>query len=184
MALIRTKRNYDYSTFDDRALTHDGCIVDVGCAGWDMFASIAGKKRIIGVDPFEEHHPDYELFKGVLSPVMGEVAISNDADESSLNAPVLTKKVKSLPWKGFCLIYEVKSVSILKLNIEGAEYPLLHSMGSDDFEKIDQIMVSFHDWINPKWKNLTDASIYLLQANGFDMVHKASQYGWHLFVKR
>ncbi len=184
MALMRTKEAYDYSTVDDRFLTHDGCIVDIGCAGWDMFASLVGKKRIIGVDPFEDEKEGYEFYKGVLSPVNGEVCISNNKDESSLmSVENWHCHIDSRTWKYFCEVEEIDQISILKLNIEGAEYPLLHSMDTDDFDKIDQIMVSFHDWINPKWRHLTFASVQLLLCNGYQLTHTASQYGWRLFVK-
>jgi hypothetical protein len=183
--LVRTKENYDYSTYDDRALTHDGCIVDVGCAGWDMFASLVGKKRIIGVDPFEEFKEGFEFHQSVLGASNGTAWIEDDGDESSIYKwGSGNRTVGMSSWKSFCGVHNVDKISILKLNIEGAEYPLLHSMDTDDFAKIDQIMVSFHDWINPKWEPLTHAATHLLTLNGFELVHIASQYGWRLFVKR
>lgn len=185
--LVRSKSNYDYSTYDDRALLHDGCIVDVGCAGWDMFASLVGKKRIIGVDPFEEEKEGFEFYKGILGPIYGEAWITDNSDESTnMFYPQGQSYLlfRSVNWKLFCQEQNIDRVSILKLNIEGAEYPLLHSMDTDDFEKIDQIMVSFHDWINPKWKHLTQASHHLLIANNFELGHVASQYGWHLYLKK
>ena len=65
-----------------------------------------------------------------------------------------TIEIQMLDWKTFCNKFEIDKVSVLKLNIEGSEYPLLHSMDSEDFSKINQIAVSFHDWMNPKWRNL------------------------------
>lgn len=188
--LIRTKENYDYSTIDDRIFTHDGVVCDIGCKGWDWCASLVGKKRIIGVDPYEEVAPKgWELYKGVLGACHGKVFISHENDESSIMVQASDKHnwfevVEMRSWKVFCQVYSIDRVSLLKLNIEGAEYPLLNSMDLGDFDKIDQIAVSFHDWINPKWKFLTQASHHLLLANNFELAHVASQYGWYLYLKK
>lgn len=183
---MRTKENYDYSTISDRVFEHDGCICDLGCVSWDMFESLIGKKRIIGADPFAEERDGCEYYEGVITPFDSfSVFISNTYDDSANQfGGGDSTYVNGLSWKSFCRKYDIDKVSILKLNIEGAEYPLLNSMDSDDFAKIDQIMVSFHDWINPKWKHLTTASHCLLQENGFELAHTASQYGWRLYLKK
>lgn len=170
--------NYDYSTIDDRAFTHDGVIVDAGCAGWDWSGSLIGKKRIIGVDPFESAIQGTEIFQGLLGSFIGTADVSKSADASSAMSggdysfPVLN-------WKTFCKKFDIEKVSVLKLNIEGAEYPLLNSMDTDDFKNIDQIAVSFHDWLNPKWKNLTYSTLHLLKLH-YNVQQLKSEYGWYL----
>jgi len=181
--LIRTKTNDDYSTIDDRALTHDGVIVDVGCAGWDMYGSLIGKKRIIGVDPFENPIEGTELFQGLLGAFNGIAFIKKSGDESSAMSEG-DLQFPTLSWKAFCKKYGINKVSVLKLNIEGAEYPLLNSMDSYDFQNIDQIAVSFHDWLNPKWKHLTASAIHLLESNNFTVTKLQSDWGWYLALKK
>jgi len=33
-----------------------------------------------------------------------------------------------ISWKNFCKLYNIDKISILKINIEGGEYPLLNSI--------------------------------------------------------
>jgi len=185
--IIRTKSAYDYCSVDDRCLTHNGVIVDVGCAGWDWCQFFIGKKRVIGIDPFEQNIKDAELLCACLGSAHGEVGIAFENDESSIYSDSKKEERFSFPmysWKSFCNSLNVTSVSVLKLNIEGAEYPLLHSMDTEDFKMIDQIAVSFHDWINPKWKHLTTSAIHLLELNGFTVTKLKSEWGWYLAVKK
>jgi hypothetical protein len=56
-------------------------------------------------------------------------------------------------------------------------------MDTDDFKQIDQIAVSFHDWLNPKYKNLTESSLVLLKKSGFKIISIYKPYGWYLAIK-
>lgn len=184
--LIRTIPKYDYSTVDDRAFTHDGVIVDVGCAGWDWCEAFIGKKRVIGVDPFEKTTPpNTELARCVIGAVSGSALMQTDGDASSSTSYTTEDTISVLmhSWKDFCFTYDIKNISVLKLNIEGMEYSLLHSMDSEDFSKIDQIAVSFHDWMKPEWSKLTLAAIHLLQMNNFNVHKLDSEWGWFLAIK-
>jgi hypothetical protein len=87
-------------------------------------------------------------------------------------------------WKSFCKYYNIDKVSLLKLNIEGSEYPLLNSMGKDDFEKIDQIAVSFHNWENANWELITQSTFHLLTLAGFEIQSTYPGWGWWLAVKK
>jgi hypothetical protein len=88
-----------------------------------------------------------------------------------------------LSWKTFCKRFNIDKVSILKINIEGSEYSFLDSLDETDFFKINQIVISFHDWLNPEYKELTDYSIELLKKNGYTIISTYFKYGWYLCVK-
>jgi len=186
--IIRTKSAYDYSSVDERCLTHNGVIVDCGCLGWDWSQFFFGKKRVIGVDPFENEIDGAELFKGCLTDMDGQIDISNNSDESSCMAFLQGDKSKtpvpSLTFKTFCKRYNIHSISVLKLNIEGGEYSLLKSFDAEDFKMIDQIAISFHDWINPNWKEYTENAIKNLELNGFTVTKLKSDWGWYLAIKK
>lgn len=187
--IIRTKSAYDYTSVDDRCLTHNGVIVDVGCAGWDWCNFFIGKKRIIGIDPFENEIEGAELFKGLIGCYNGTglidcVGDASSAMSSTINTGFNLKEVPVMDWTKFKQTYKIDSISVLKLNIEGAEYPLLNSMDTEDFKMIDQIAVSFHDWINPKWKLLTASTIHLLELNGFNVRKLDCEWGWYLCIKK
>ena len=79
--------------------------------------------------------------------------------------------------------FNIDSISVLKVNIEGGEYPLFASMLASDFERIDQIAVSFHDWMLPGWKKNTTAMLALLDSNQFSIRELAPHIGWYLATK-
>jgi FkbM family methyltransferase len=188
--LIETYPGHLWSRIFDNALTDNGVIVDVGCLNWDWGQTLVGHKRIIGVDPIEKNKPDgCELFNGVLGASNGkvfmDVNVNTDASNIMNNKNIESEsesiiEIEMLDWKSFCKKFEIESISVLKLNIEGSEYPLLNSMDSEDFSKINQIAVSFHDWMNPRWNNLTKSSLQLLRDSGFDVIRIYETYGWYL----
>lgn len=187
--LIETFPGAPWSRIFDSALTDDGVIVDVGCYHWDWGRTLIGHKRIVGIDPIEKTIPDgCELFSGVLGPGNGRVSMNVNEDASNIvNNPNIAAKsiieIEMLNWKSFCQQFQIENISVLKINIEGSEYPLLNTMDTDDFSKIKQIAVSFHDWLNPKWVNLTKSSLQLLNNSGFDIIRIYPRYGWYLAFK-
>ena len=187
MGLIQTIKGEDYSSIDSRVFEHNGCVIDVGCLRWDWSYSLLGKKRIIGVDPFEQETPrGTELFQGILGSANGVVEIdAADCNSSiaNINSTNL-QKVECITWKTFCKKFNIDKISVLKLNIEGSEYSLLHSMDVKDFDKIDQILVSFHDWINKDWEPLTKSSLTLLESMGFEVNSVCEKAGWYLAIKK
>lgn len=182
--LIRTMEGLDYSFVDNRYQTDDGCIVDIGCLNWDWSNMFLKNKRVIGVDPQEKNIPEgAELFSGVIGPFNGRCNIYGVGEGATLNGDTDGYEIEMVSWKTFCQKFNINNISILKINIEGAEYPLLNSMETDDFEKIDQIAISFHNWLYPKQCKLTEASIFLLETNGFKVQKIQEQYNWWLATK-
>ncbi len=187
--LIELIKGVNYSRVHKRVFEHEGCIIDIGCVTWDWSSNFLGKKRVIGIDPFENTIPEgAELFKGVIGTTNGITWIDyNDWGSSIINnkGSIFNTTISPMiNYKTFCQTYNIDKVSILKMNIEGSEYPLLHSMDIDDFENIDQIVVSFHNWINPKWEYLTRASFVLLSEMGFELHCVNWQYRWYLAIKK
>jgi hypothetical protein len=180
--MIYTIEGYDYSAIDERALTHDGCIVDAGCFYWDWSAFFIGKKRVIGIDPLELIEKA-ELYRGILGPCDGNAFIGNNKGSSSMFGGKNRLLVSMISWKSFCRQYHINKVSVLKLNVEGAEYSILHSLDLQDYAKIDQIAVSFHDFLNDDWVALTRASLHLLEDVGYNLTPINKQYNWWLAKK-
>ena len=184
MRLIETIPNHPYSQVDPRCFTHEGVIVDVGCLEWNWCNIFLGKKRVIGIDPQEKPIEGAEFFKGFLGPFDGITRLYSSGHEAN----TLFKSSESalydvISWKTLCERFNIDKISVLKINIEGAEYSLLNSMTTDDFEKIDQIAISFHDWLNPNQSALKYASIELLKKVGFKVESIYPQWGWYLAVK-
>lgn len=187
--IIHTIDNRDYCTVLKRALTNDGDIVDVGCYTWDWSQFFIGKKRVIGVDPIENYTPEgAELFQGVIGSTDGSSLMNVDDVKSTIISKYVDSNnaldVQMVTWKTFCNNYNIDKISVLKVNIEGSEYALLDSMTQEDFDKIDQIAISFHDWLVPEWKHLTEIALTKLKNSGFTLVKINEQWNWYLAFKQ
>jgi hypothetical protein len=181
--LIQTIPGQDFSLVNDRCLSHPGCIVDIGCLGWDWSKFFIGKKRVIGVDPFEDAIDQTEIFKGCIYNFNGVMKLTNNDIATSMFGGGNTL-VGVITWKSFLMSFGIDSISVLKINIEGAEYELLKSMTSEDFKMIDQIAISFHDWLNPEWETDTKDCLKYLKKNDFEIKQIFPQWGWYLATKR
>jgi len=178
---ITTIQNYPYSTVHTKYKHSTGVIIDVGCLGWDWSSLFLKDKQVIGVDPQETTTPQgAELFKGVLSPFDGKIQLNPSGIGAQISSNGEGEWYNSLCWKSFCKKYQIQKVSILKLNIEGAEYALLASMDKEDFNKIEQIAVSFHDWLYPDQVHQKQAILKLLQDNGYTLMETFPTWGWWL----
>jgi hypothetical protein len=176
-----------WSVIDLSSLENNGCIVDLGCLSWNWSNSLIGRKRIIGVDPIEDFIPEnVEFFKGVIGPFNGKIKMSvnqNNNCVSSISNNDIGDEFEMLSLKNFCKKFDINLVSILKVNIEGSEYPFLHSLDKEDFKKINQIVISFHDWLDPNLEYLTQSSLYLLKQNGYTIISTFKHLGWYLCTK-
>jgi autotransporter strand-loop-strand O-heptosyltransferase len=181
--LIQTMEGLDYSTVNNRCLFDDGVIVDVGCLNWDWSNFFLGKKRVVGIDPFEEQIPFTELFKGVISNYNGTTKMKFSHEASTIINQSDGETVQVRTWGHFCNEYNIKKISVLKINIEGSEYDLLDSLTDDDFNNIDQIAISFHDWMIPEWKPKTERAIKILKSKNYDIQKINNSWGWYLAVK-
>lgn len=184
MNLIETIHNQPYSSINSNYKNVEGDIVDIGCLDWDWCNIFLGEKRVIGIDPQQNTIPKgAELFKGLIGPFDGLAKI----EETGIGAKISDNKKGQwydiLSWKSFCKLYNIGKVCVLKINIEGGEYPLLASMDRIDFEKINQIAISFHDWLYPEQKQQKYMCLKLLQDNGFNLKQTYRQWGWWLAYK-
>jgi hypothetical protein len=184
-----------WSRVHPRFMDHDGCIVDLGCLGWnsvfedktsDNWAGyFFNKKRVIGVDPQEQPNINAELFKGFISNFSGKAELVSNGIGAFMQKSS-NGIYDVLSWKDFKQKFSINSISILKINIEGSEWDLIDSFDDEDFCEIDQICVSFHDWL-PHFKEngifRTYNSVNKIISKGYIMTD-LELYGWKHFIKR
>jgi hypothetical protein len=182
-----------WSRIHPRFDRHNGCIVDLGCLGWNKnFDDITsdnwagyffGKKKVIGVDPQENPNEHSELFKGFISTFTGKANLSSNGIGGAM-IPNEMGEYDVITWSDFKSKFNIKSISILKVNIEGSEWDLFDSF--DDFDSIDQICVSFHNFLpqfnNQNYNKKTEECIDKIIKNNFTMID-LDIYGWKLFLK-
>lgn len=173
---------------------HDGCIVDLGCLGWNKDPNIIDsdnwtdyfidKKRIIGVDPQEDNKPNTELCRCFLSNFSGRANLISSGPSAKIQENP-NGEFDVLTWLDFKTKYNIGPISILKINIEGSEWDLIESFTSEDLYDIDQICVSFHDFLD-ELKHLhyrTSSCIIKLLENNYHVIDLGI-YGWKTFIKK
>lgn len=171
-----------WSRVHPRYLEHDGCVVDLGCLNWDWSGPLIPDKRVIGVDPQETERPDCEFFKGAISNKKGRGTIVG----ADIGASVQIGKqgdFEVIKWKDLLERFNIDKISILKVNIEGGEWNLIKSLRIKDFKNIDQISISFHNWLIPNKETETEECINKILKNGYEMFDLGI-YGWKLFLKK
>jgi hypothetical protein len=177
---FETIPNQQYSLVHNRCLVHMGHIIDLGCLYWDWSKFFIGKKPVIGVDPQENEIPGTSLFKGAISNFTGKGKL----DSLGIAAKLIPHNdgFDTLTWKDFIKKYNINSISVLKVNIEGSEYDLIKSFDHDDFNQIDQIAISFHHFVNPGWWSQTQECLHIIHSNNFQ-IRDLGIWGWYLCVK-
>ncbi len=162
-----------------------GTIVDLGCATWDWSQRFFGAKRVVGADPFEADPKvnGVEFFQGVVTVVRGHVQISREGTGSSTRCTANAVEVPAITLVDLLSRYNVEEIAALKINTEGSEYELLINLPEKLISKIDQIAVSFHDFIGIGSAKSVEAVLGYLR-NWYDVVMIDGRWSWYLLVRR
>jgi len=115
-----------------------------------------------------------------------EFYLSVDDESSSLNKKLRDKFeankdqdkaiVKLITISDIYEIFNLKKIDLLKMDIEGAELDILENFSEIDFEKINQISVEFHDFIDPSLRKRTEKCIKQLKDLGYSFIHKKGKF--------
>lgn len=169
----------EYRRVEDKIKEGIGIIVDAG-AHSGMFTmytkALNPKAQIIAVEPeannlalLKKHLAENKISKvkiiaGALAGETGErfLKISVDSHNHSLAAEGEVA-VKAFSFSDFCKNNKIKKVSLLKMDIEGAEYEVLKSLSVGDWLKIEVLIMEYHDNNFKNHKGLER----LLRENGF-----------------
>ena len=163
-----------------------GAIVDLGCASWDWSQRFFGKKRVLGADPFETAPSvvGVDLWKGAVTATSGEVRIHPNGHGSStrFGAAEQTTLVQAITLDDLLLRHAITDIAVLKLNVEGSEIEILMTLPERLFDRVDQIAVSFHDFIHGDHRK-TEATLHYLR-NWYEIVSIDPRYSWYLGIRR
>lgn len=85
-------------------------------------------------------------------------------------------KLKSISLETLIKSNDVDVVDILKIDVEGSEYEILENISDDILQKINQITVEFHDFIDPKLKSSTKNIINRMERLGYKIISKSTDY--------
>jgi FkbM family methyltransferase len=143
-------------------------VVDVGCAHSPELALLAMERfgaNVFAVDPTRKHAPALQAIQAQHSPrfthvqvavaaTPGEITFHESASNDSgsiLADHVNVRHDQTRSYEVRCvtpsgLLEEIgaKSVALMKLDLEGAEFDLLLGSQASEFAAIDQVFVEFH----------------------------------------
>lgn len=91
------------------------------------------------------------------------------ADENSLISSIyptgnnIEYEVDCVTFDSFLEEHGLDKIDLFKLDIEGAEFPILRSFGKDQFDKIDAFLIEYHEWNGGTKQELIDK----LESNGY-----------------
>lgn len=115
-----------------------------------------------------------------------EFYLSEDFECSSLNKNFRDKfgvnkkqnkvEVKMITLNDLLSTFNLKRIDLLKIDIEGAEWDILENFSKENYERIQQISVEFHDFIDPSLRKRTKKCIKRLKGLGYFLIHKKGKF--------
>lgn len=143
-------------------------VVDAGCSFEADFSVLMIERhgaRSFAVDPTLKHRPDLAVLEAryrnklfhlpfAIGPSDGELIFHEsktnesgsllDSHTNVKSDEIVSYAVRSVTIRKLVEELKADKIAILKLDIEGAEYPLLFSVSSSDLAPFDQIFIEFH----------------------------------------
>lgn len=97
-------------------------------------------------------------------------------DKYAREVPVVSTTLDEIVEK-----HALKSVELVKIDAEGAEYPILFNTSKKTLNKLQRIFFEYHDYIDPKFK-IKELTGYL-ESHGFRIKMSGSPFNlkYHLF---
>ena len=174
-----------------------GVVVDVGASNADssIYFAINGAQKVIALEPFPESYEigrynleiNHLTDKVVLLPYAladhdgyTEFLVSSDSPNANSIYPSeylessgvrFSEKITVETISLFTLIqkFNINRISLLKMDCEGCEYKVLRNVTNDILDKIDTIMLEYHDYP----KDIPD----ILQNAGFKVIYENKPVG-------
>jgi FkbM family methyltransferase len=126
----------------------------------------------------------------ILEAAVGNKTISNrkfylskNWHENSLHRSLIVEKVgqseitvRMVTLEDIFSLYHLEKIDLLKVDIEGEEWNLFEKFSKHDFERIYQISVEFHDFLDPSLRRRTERSIKILKELGYSFIYAGTGY--------
>jgi FkbM family methyltransferase len=114
--------------------------------------------------------------------VPGDRCATGHVHPSTEGAPML--RVRQLCFRDFLAEFpDVGEIDLVKTDIEGAELGLFATMGAQDFARIRQLSVEFHDFLYPDTTPAVEAAKRRIRSFGFRCIPFSRTNGDVLFVR-
>lgn len=160
--------DHQYRYCDEVIRKAENAIIDIGghLGFFSLYASLLNPR--VPIYSFEPHNGNFELLKKNLkenrvknvtaknlavSDQVGEVELlisQEDLNHSIVHAIEPTnevQKAQSTTLEKILSRHELGQVDLLKIDCEGAEFPIIEDSPSTVFEKLSNIFLEYHDWV-------------------------------------
>lgn len=74
------------------------------------------------------------------------------------------------------LVQSVGQVDLVKMDVEGAEWEIIETVSPAALDRIAQMTIEFHDFLDPSLTPRTERCIRLLKDNGFNADYEGTTY--------
>jgi FkbM family methyltransferase len=179
-------------TFFDDSFNKELVIVDLGACRGEFIDEMnkcynVKKAVLVEANPtnFKEIHPqpNYILYNKAISSKNNDVIEFFEDPNSPYNGSKefnwfngIKHSINTISLEKLCEENNIDFIDILKIDIEGAEYDILENLEDSFFDKIEQITVEFHDFIDPQLKPRTEKIIDRLKSLGYNYLSKSTDY--------
>lgn len=183
-------------TFVDYLIPMGGTVVDLGGNHGDFTRSMRSiyDARVLIVEPVPElfnNLPKDEKITNVQAAISGkngQIEIFLPEDRCATVRPVMGGKsitVREYKYSDLIADYKIEKIDLLKIDIECAEFSLIESLSADDFKKLIQCSVEFHDFLYFELKPKAEELKKKFEANGFYCISfSLTTNGDVLFIRR
>jgi len=141
-------------------------------------------KRVIGFDLNEIRQPaGAELRRKAVLPFPGSFSIRGNNEVDSTVMPTfghMGSQIQSVTLDSILSEFDIIP-SLIKMNIEGAEYPLLFSLKSPP---ADQLIVSFHDFAHFPYPKQLSLIVRDYLSVWYDWKETCAEYSWWMGLLR
>lgn len=185
----------EYKLSEEAIINAEHTIIDVG-AHIGLFSlycrALNEKVKIIALEPEPENFAllkdnleandteNIEIEKVALSKKASKQLLKLDEQDRLNNYLIVKedlKKARSVlvntdTFSEICKKYNIDRISLLKMDIEGGEYDVLKSLTHNDFNKIESVILEYHE---DKKQNHKELEI-ILRENGFSVTIFPSKF--------
>lgn len=175
-------------TFFDNYLRKEINVVDLGaCRGEfvDEINNLYNIKKAILVEANPTNFsqlkdfPNYISYNKAISSENGNIIEFYEDPSSPYNGSKdfnyfngIKHQIETINLETLCNDNNIDFIDILKIDVEGAEYEVLENLPDSFFNKIGQITVEFHDFVDPELKPRTLQIVERIKSLGFSYIAK------------
>jgi FkbM family methyltransferase len=186
-------RYREYRIADQVIKSAKNAILDVGahCGFFTIYCRMLNEKtKIFSVEPEEKnfsalnHHIAINNLKNIKVSqfaICGKtgkcnLSISKDSHDHKINYHDDGEQINCVTLRDFCVKEHIKKISLLKMDIEGAEFEVVESLWPENFEMVENIIMEYHNYNGLNYKNIEKK----LRENGFGVQVFKSKFDRYL----